>query len=319
MPKPANNPSKPPHSKSKRTRTTSPSGWTYITKGPTPHLPHSQTTALQQQHHQEQQSTTLEPHITRFKTYYLPQWQSSTCWTNLSLLFKDEIIPSLPAQNQITNCVCLGLGSLTTSNGTNSSTQASWWQISCLVSIIELLLLLRTEDNNDSKEPIPFPITFQDPIFTPTDEIFLTEYLPSFFHLPSSSTSSTTNHAVPVPIPVTVSVVKDPEAFARIDRGTFLFAPHLEVGIFARALEGERGEGTEGGPVCCIGSDVGGYVDGLVISPPSPPRLLPLPLPLPNDSSPNSSPISPTLNTIPSFLSLLYHHLLPSHLLVWEN
>ncbi len=56
-----------------------------------------------------------------------------------------------------------------------------------------------------------------------------------------------------------MSVVEDPDAFERIDKGTFLFAPHLEVGVFARALEG-KGEGE--GPVVCVGSDVGGYVDG---------------------------------------------------------
>ena len=63
------------------------------------------------------------------------------------------------------------------------------------------------------------------------------------------------NH--PVPVTVSVSVVKDPHAFERIDKGTFLFAPHLECGIFAKALEAE-GEG----PGLCIGSDVGEYVDG---------------------------------------------------------
>ena len=60
-------------------------------------------------------------------------------------------------------------------------------------------------------------------------------------------------------------MVKHPEAFARIGKETFLFAPHLEVGVFARALEGEGK-----GPVCCIGSGVGGYVDGYVSLSPSP-------------------------------------------------
>ena len=244
MPKPPNNPSKPPQSNSKRTRATSPSGWTHITKGPTPHLHHPQTTALQQQHHHQQQPTsptpTLQPYITRFKTYYLPQWQSSTCWTNLSLLFKNEIIPSFPRKHRITNCVCLGLGSLT--NGGS----ASWWQLAALVSILELLL--DTSSPHDSQ--IPFSLIFQDPIFTPADEIFLTDHLPSFLYTSSDN-----------PVNVTVKVVKDPDALGMMGEETFLFAPHLEVGVFARALE----RGGEGGPVCCIGSDVGEYVDGLVI------------------------------------------------------
>ena len=85
------------------------------------------------------------------------------------------------------------------------------------------------------------PITFQDPIFNAADEVFLTTYLPTLF------TSAT--------VTVTVTVVKDPEAFSLVDSGTFLFAPHLECGVFARALEGSK-------PVLCIGSDIAEYVDG---------------------------------------------------------
>ena len=63
-----------------------------------------------------------------------------------------------------------------------------------------------------------------------------------------------------------MKVVKDPEAMGMIGEGTFLFAPHLEVGVFARALEGAekgKGEGKGGkGPWLCVGSDLGGYVDG---------------------------------------------------------
>lgn len=105
--------------------------------------------------------------------------------------------------------------------------------------------------NNDDEISTqqPFEVTFQDPIFTPADERFLTEHLPSFLSISS-------------PVTVEVSVVKHPEAFSRIDGGTFLFAPHLEVGVFARALEGNGREGEEEGPVCCIGSDIDSYVDG---------------------------------------------------------
>ena len=62
-----------------------------------------------------------------------------------------------------------------------------------------------------------------------------------------------------------MSVVKDPDAFEMVGEETFLFAPHLEVGVFARALEGEgkgEGQGKDGGPVVCVGSELGGYVDG---------------------------------------------------------
>lgn len=62
--------------------------------------------------------------------------------------------------------------------------------------------------------------------------------------------------AINRPVTVTVTVVSDPDAFSLIDSGTFLFAPHLECGVFARALAGERG------PVLCVGSDVAEYVDG---------------------------------------------------------
>ena len=86
-------------------------------------------------------------------------------------------------------------------------------------------------------------ITFQDPVFSAADEGFLNMYLPGMFGDDKEA--------------VTVEVVKDPDAFGRIDEGTFLFAPHLECGVFARALEGEGR-----GPVVCVGSDVGEYVDG---------------------------------------------------------
>ena len=59
-------------------------------------------------------------------------------------------------------------------------------------------------------------------------------------------------------------MVNHPSALGMVGEETFLFAPHLEVGVFARALEGQAGEKGEGkgGPVVCVGSDLGGYVDG---------------------------------------------------------
>ncbi|KAK0513438.1 hypothetical protein JMJ35_004424 [Cladonia borealis] len=283
--------------KQKRTRTTSPSGWTHITKGPTPHLPPHHTTALQHAHvhshsaSSPSNSTDLEAYISKFRNYYVPQWLASTCHNNLSSLFRNEIVPSTTRHNRrITNCICLGLGSFTSTSSSSTSTAVanSSWQLAALLSIVAMILLDDDDDddvdkehnknnnnNNDGiserKDPSPFPIIFQDPIFTPTDITFLTEHLATFlpFFLPHTSTSTTNNHHHPLPLPVrdtsiSISVVTDPSALGMIDEGTFLFAPHLEVGVFARALDGgEKGEG-KGGPVVCVGSDLGGYVDGLL-------------------------------------------------------
>jgi len=49
-------------------------------------------------------------------------------------------------------------------------------------------------------------------------------------------------------------VLSDPEAFAKVDDNTFVFAPHLEVAHITAALENST-------PAVYIGNDINEYVD----------------------------------------------------------
>lgn len=72
-------------------------------------------------------------------------------------------------------------------------------------------------------------VVFQDPAFNAQDKSFLAS--------------------------LGYTVLDDPQAFAKIDDNTFLFAPHLEVGPLATALENSA-------PAVCISNDMSGYVTG---------------------------------------------------------
>jgi len=72
-------------------------------------------------------------------------------------------------------------------------------------------------------------VIFQDPAFNSRDKTFLES--------------------------LGYTVLEDPEAFSKIDHNTFLFAPHLEVGPLATALENST-------PAVCISNDIDGYVNG---------------------------------------------------------
>jgi len=71
-------------------------------------------------------------------------------------------------------------------------------------------------------------VIFQDPIFDALD------------------------HAVLASLGYTV--LEDPEAFSKISNQTFVFAPHLEFGAYATALEGAM-------PALCIGNDMDEYLN----------------------------------------------------------
>lgn len=107
------------------------SGWTHVIKGP-PGTVNAGTTGIRLE---DGKSTgtkyTLEPYLDRFREHYAPIWQGSDCFKSLSRMFEQDI---LPAENiLITQCVCLGLGSMT------AGSESSSYELAALISILEML------------------------------------------------------------------------------------------------------------------------------------------------------------------------------------
>ena len=75
-------------------------------------------------------------------------------------------------------------------------------------------------------------VIFQDPVFSLLDHDILTS--------------------------LGYTVLPDSEAFSKIDSQTFVFAPHLEFGAYATALEGAV-------PALCIGNDINEYLNAWVV------------------------------------------------------
>ena len=100
----------------------------------------------------------------------------------------------------LSRCICLGLGSVV--NGRHSPRHQ-------LAALVWLHSVLRARCPSLSPQ-----IIFQDPAFTPSD----IAYLESLGH----------------------RVVETPAAFDMIDDTTFLFAPHLERGVYAAAVAGKK-------------------------------------------------------------------------------
>lgn len=115
---------------------------------------------------------------------------------------------------EITSCVCLGLGSLTG----GKFPETSFFELAALVTILEFL---------GEKHRIS-TVYMQDPVFNSLDEEFLCS--------------------------MGYTVVPNPVAFTKIDKATFLFAPHLEWPIYSTALQNTS-------PGLCIGNDVQEYLD----------------------------------------------------------
>ena len=141
----------------------------------------------------------------------------------------DKTWTSSPACEQLLTCLeedvipaadvtihkCICLGLGSLSDGRESSR----FQFATLSSILRLL-------NQKSRVG---QVIFQDPAFTRSD----TEYLETQGH----------------------TVVTSPAAFDLVDPNTFLFAPHLEHGHYAKAME-------EHLPAITIGSDVDALLEG---------------------------------------------------------
>ncbi len=121
---------KPPPQR-KIQQVTDSSGWTHVIKGP-PGIINPGTTDKRLQYGKSNETKyTLETYLDRFQKHYAPIWKESTCFKSLSNTFEQNI---LPAENiTITQCICLGLGSMTTGS------ESSSYELAALISILEIL------------------------------------------------------------------------------------------------------------------------------------------------------------------------------------
>ncbi|KAL8997366.1 MAG: hypothetical protein Q9169_003348 [Polycauliona sp. 2 TL-2023] len=256
----------------KRLEVTGPDGWTHVLKG----LKSTDHPRLANQPPEIPPNQTLKD-LEKTHSKYRSQWLSSSCYQNTRKMFLEDVIPSLATMEKngggrIESCVMLGLGSL--SNGQRSS----WWELVFLESVLALLSLSpsaiaavsspphveadqlqlpngSTNLNEEKSSTTPtnyspsiptwltpppntqIPIYIQDPIFNPLDITYLSS--------------------------LNFTVLDHPAAFPKITRTTFLFAPHLEMELYARALGAATGQSGQLGPRLCIGTDVTECMDQL--------------------------------------------------------
>ncbi|KAL8696158.1 MAG: hypothetical protein Q9201_007797 [Fulgogasparrea decipioides] len=201
------------------------SGWTHIIKG----LKNTHTSSsLLKQNKDKLQPAPIPPGQTLLdlqKTHalYRSQWLSSPCYQHIRSLFVDDVLPQMRGRGKIDRCVALGLGSL--SNGRRSA----WWEFVFLETVLELLLSSSASPPSTAQSVLK--VFLQDPIFNALDHTFLSSLSDNYTTLPH------------------------PLAFAEITDTTFLFAPHLELEVYAKALSQAMQ------PNLCVGTDLRECVD----------------------------------------------------------
>ena len=130
---------KPPPQR-KLQQITDSSGWTHVIKGP-PGTGDLKLTELHPEYPRFNETTyTLETYLDRFRTHYTPIWRQSDCFKNLSRIFEQDILPT--ENMQITQCICLGLGSMTAFGSENSS-----YELAALISMLEMLGIVTDAPN----------------------------------------------------------------------------------------------------------------------------------------------------------------------------
>lgn len=199
----------------RRMQITDDSGWTHISKGTIKqkHQLHSTTwpdrnekllpTAIPQ-------GLTLRSVSSSFDRY-TKLWKDSPCLKNLKTIIQDNILAS---DIEITNCVCLGLGSF--AGGTFPET--SFFELAALDTVLELL-----RQKHDINQ-----VYMQEPVYNTLDEDFLRS--------------------------LGYQIVPSPEGFEKVNKTSFLFAPHLEWPIYLTALQNAL-------PSLCIGNSMQGYLE----------------------------------------------------------
>ena len=138
----------------KRVEVTDSSGWTHVITGRTnvrkPSDICSQLSALQMSD-KIPLELLVEEHMR-----YVNVWQESECWQKVVKILQDNVLSN--SRIRLTNCVCLGLGSL------SAGKESSKYEVAALVIILRLL----GEAHAIEK------VIFQDPAFNDVDEAFLT-------------------------------------------------------------------------------------------------------------------------------------------------
>ncbi|KAL8989090.1 MAG: hypothetical protein Q9177_001946 [Variospora cf. flavescens] len=209
----------PPHPK--RIQVTDSDGWTHIRRS------HSKTTSNKDNYYSSSLKKLLPSSIPTGQTlldlrnthaHYRSQWLPSPCHLALQDLLRNDL-PLFSSSSQcIDRCIILGLGSL--SNGRRSS----WWELVFLETLLESLFL-HPSSHRHRKTPDrkleETAIYAQDPVFNDLDRVFLED--------------------------LGYTVVSDPAAFDLITASTLLFAPHLEVEVYAKALGKAK-------PRMCVGT-----------------------------------------------------------------
>ena len=225
-------------------------GWTHITRGLkninlNNKSPLSTQSLQPPEIPQNQTLTDLEKSHARYRD----QWLSSPCYHTIRNLFLREVIPGFTdpkRRRKIDQFVILGLGSL--SNGRRSS----WWELVFLESVLALLDSPVSPSSDDTANPqadsnngppinaaeatssSEITVYIQDPIFNRLDITFL---------------SSSLNY----------TLLTHPSAFSKITSSTLLFAPHLEIEVYAQTLAGVEQQQ----PQICIGTDLTQCIDRL--------------------------------------------------------
>ena len=119
------------------------SGWTHIIKGPPGIIDPTFTDKHVTRMESDASKYTPETYLDRFRTHYEPIWRESHCFKSLSRIFEQDILPT--ESMSINQCICLGLGSMTTGS------ESSSYELAALLSMPEILCT--------AIQPISCPLT----------------------------------------------------------------------------------------------------------------------------------------------------------------
>ena len=107
------------------------SGWTHVVKGPSGIIDPTSTDKHVASMKSNVSKYTPETYLDRFRTHYVPIWRESCCFKSLSRIFEQDILPA--EHMTVTQCICLGLGSIT------ARSESSSYELAALLSMLEIL------------------------------------------------------------------------------------------------------------------------------------------------------------------------------------
>lgn len=179
---------KPPPQR-KLQQVTDSSGWTHVVKGP-PGIINPRTTGVRLERGKSSETKyTLETYLVKFREHYAPIWRESTCFKSLSRILEQAI---LPAENIIvTQCICLGLGSMT------AGPESSSYELAALISILEILGIDARMQNAVTPQANPDPQARNTTFTKPSSKTPSSTRSTTPFSNPLATPSS--NHQPPFP------------------------------------------------------------------------------------------------------------------------